>query len=184
VCRHLTKEQRVTTEPVNYNTYYSLFMQSNVNLYLSWSSLYYYAYLYDVPKALWFDRASGSNSGQVQTGDVLQITCHLVTPGMKLSLSSYGLDKKAEWAQLDASCNWTIWKGTGQEKGQPINLNDSVYFVSQAYPNNALIQFLPSYPSYLSTGPTTVPYQFQILDEDGSSTLRVRRPAPPDATAS
>lgn len=66
--------------------------------------------------------------------------------------------------------------------GQPINLNDTVYFESQAYPGNDLIQYLPNYPTYLSTGPTTVPYQFQILDQDGRSTPRVAQPPPPYPT--
>lgn len=94
--------------PVNYNTYYSLFMQSGINLYLSWSSLKYWAYLYETPKALWFDRTSGTNSGQVQTGDSLRIVCHLFGPGLDAYLQSNGLNETAQWTQVSSACNWRI----------------------------------------------------------------------------
>lgn len=47
----------------------------------------FWAYLYETPKALWFDKVGGTNSGPVLTGDVLQVVIHCAQPGGPARLS-------------------------------------------------------------------------------------------------
>jgi hypothetical protein len=161
-------------------------MQSNVNLYLSWSSIQQWAYLYESPKALWFDKVGGPSSGPVLTGDTLQIAIHLaLNPGMTAFLRSRGLmDWTAQWSSPpDATYSWSIWKDANRTPGLTIDVTDTVYFMSQypSYAGNYLIQYVPEYPTYLTTGPNTVPYQFQVRYEDGSTSAATsHRPPPPD----
>jgi hypothetical protein len=162
-------------------------MQNNINLYVSWSSVQHWAYLYESPKALWFNKVNATNSGPILTGDTLQIAIHVFGPGMQAFLRSRGLnDWTVQWSSPpDATYNWTIWTDTAKTPGQPINVGDTVYFMSQypSYAGNYLIQYVPQYPTYFTTGPSTVPYQFQIRTEDGAtSAARAQLPPPPDAT--
>lgn len=168
---------------VVYNTYYTLYMQQGVNQYLSWKSLAFWAYLYDSPKDLWFIKVNGDNSGPVMTGDVLLIACHLMVPGMVAYLQSRGLnDWTVQWASGPTSkvMQWQIWKDANQTPGLAIDVDDSVYFTNVGYSNNVLIQYLPQYPDYLTTGPATVPYQFQIQPEGGSQLARSESAVPKD----
>ncbi|GLQ90779.1 hypothetical protein [Dyella flagellata] len=169
---------------VVYNTYYTLYMQQGVNLYLSWKvPLVYWAYLYDSPKDLWFMKVNGTNSGPVMTGDVLQIACHLAVAGRVAFLQSRGLnDWTVEWASATQSTvmQWQIWTDADRTPGLPINVDDTVYFTNVGYDNNLLIQYLPQYPDYLTTGPGTVPCQFQIQPEGGSQLARSGGAVPKD----
>ncbi|WP_333680618.1 hypothetical protein [Dyella sp.] len=168
---------------VVYNTYYTLYMQQGVNQYLSWKSILFWAYLYDSPKDLWFIKVNGANSGPVMTGDVLQIACHLFIPGRIALLQSRGLnDWTAQWASVSSSTvmQWQIWKDADKTPGQSINVDDTVYFTNVGYDNNVLIQYLPQYPDYLTTGPGTVPCQFQIQPEGGSQLARSEGAVPKD----
>jgi hypothetical protein len=75
---------------------------------------------------------------------------------------------------------WQIWKDANKTPGLSIDVDDTVYFTNVGYSNNTLIQYLPQYPDYLTTGPATVPYQFQIQPEGGSQLARSEGAVPKD----
>ncbi len=175
-----------TSDQVVYNTYYSIYMLQNVNLYLYWKSARYWAYLYDSPKAMWFDKVNGENSGPILTGDTLQVIIHIFVPGRYGYLTARGLnDWTVEWTAgpPDSSQSWSIWTDTAMTPGLPITLGQTVYLTSQdpSYAGNFLIQYLPQYPDYLTLGPPTVPCQFQIRTESGGLTADESdiKPSPP-----
>lgn len=181
----------MSSDQIVYDTYYSLYLQQNVDQYLSWTNIIQdWAYLYSSPKALWFVKVNGPNSGPVLTGDILQIEAHIgVGSGLTSFLRSRGLnDWTANWSgPPDSACNWALWTDDAKTSGLPIVLGQTVYIENQdpSYIGNYLIQYLPQYPDYLTVGPNTVPFQFQVRNEDGSVTLDrsdiKRAPLPPDA---
>lgn len=177
----------MSSNQVVYDTYYSMYMLQNVNLYLSWSSaVQSWAYLYDAPKALWFNKVSGTNSGPILTGDLLTIALHIGV-GTNYLRARGTIDWTAQWNSPPDSTtfNWQLWTDTQHTSGQPITLGQTIWLTNQSYAGNYLIQYLPSYPDYLTAGPPTVPCQFQIRTEDGGLVYDrgdARRSLPPPDT--
>lgn len=176
----------MASNQVVYDTYYSMYMLQNVNLYLSWSNVVQtWGYLNDPPKALWFDKVNGTNSGPILTGDLLQLALHIGL-GTNYLRARGTTDWTAQWSSPPdtSSYNWYIWTDTAHTPGLPITLGQTVWFTNQNYAGSYLIQYLPNYPDYLTAGPATVPCQFQIRTENGALTydeqdLR-QSPPPPD----
>jgi hypothetical protein len=180
-----------SSDQVVYNTYYTMYMLQNVNLYLSWSNIAnFWAYLYDSPKSLWFVKVGGENSGPVLTGDTLQVVINVgQSGGLKGYLYCRGLnDWTVAWNSSTSStaATWSIWTDEAMTPGLPIALGQTVYLTNRdpSYAGNFLIQYLPQYPDYLTVGPATVPCQFQILADDSALSADEpnarRSPPPPD----
>jgi hypothetical protein len=157
------------SSPLLYDTYYSLFLAGDAQLYVSWTSLsIFWAYLYPEEKAIWFGKVSGPNAGAVVTGEALNIKQHVGLVQAKYWLRAGAGSQNVFWgvASSDPATQWKIWlQDRPGVAGLPITFGQALTIESVAYPGKILIRSRKD-PKYLLVGDASQgTSSFQLLPD-------------------
>ncbi len=151
-------------QQINFNTYFTLENPADSN-YLSWQSggvmKADQAIIYPTAKDLWFTDPNDTDSdGPIVTGAPIYIVMSAI---VHLWLGTTGPGSEyAQWANLggeDIQYEWQFFTDENLTPNLPVNLGQTVYIASLAYPGYFLQQTPNS--AYVTVGTTPTPWLLQ-----------------------